>query len=100
MAMDFNAYYKKDGLALGELVRQGEVTALEVLETAIARAEAVNPKLNAVVYRGYEQARAAAKSFNPDGQPFAGVPLLLKDITGFCAGMPTRAGSSFLPDTP
>jgi amidase len=100
MTMDFNAYYEKDGLALGELVRQGEVTALELLETAIARAEAVNPKLNAVVYRGYEQARAAAKSFKSDGQPFAGVPLLLKDITGFCAGMPTRAGSSFVPDTP
>src|SRR5579863_7623913 len=100
MPMDFNTYYEKDGLTLGEMVRRGEVTALDLLETAIARAEAVNPKLNAVVYRGYEQARAAAKAFKPDGQPFAGVPLLLKDITGFCSGMPTRAGSAFVPDTP
>src|SRR5579872_2781894 len=99
-AMDFNSYYAKDGLALGDLVRRGEITALDLLETAIARAEAVNPNINAVVYRGYEQARAAAKSFKPNGQPFAGVPLLLKDITGFCAGMPTRSGSSFLPDEP
>jgi len=98
--MDFNAYRTRDGLALGDLVRRGEVTALELLETAIAQAEAVNPKINAVVYRGYDQARAAARSFKPDTQPFAGVPLLLKDITGFCEGMPTRSGSSFLPDTP
>ncbi|HWZ42796.1 MAG TPA: amidase family protein [Candidatus Saccharimonadales bacterium] len=98
--MDFNAYHGKDGLELGGMVRRGEVTALELLETAIARAEAVNPKINAIVYRGYEQARAAARSFKPAGQPFAGVPLLLKDITGFCAGMPTRSGSAFVPDTP
>ena len=58
--MDFNAYREKDGLALGELVQRGEVSALELLETAIARAEAMNPKINAVVYRGYDQARAAA----------------------------------------
>lgn len=98
--MNFNTYYEKDGLALGELVRRGEADALDLLETAIARAEAVNPKLNALVYRAYDQARTAAKSFKPDSQPFAGVPLLLKDITGFCDGMPTRSGSAFLPDTP
>src|SRR5262245_19742242 len=98
--MNFNDYYEKDGLALGELVRRGEVSALELLETAIARAEEVNPKINAVVYRAYDQARAAAKSFKRDGQPFAGVPTLLKDLAGICAGMPTRGGSAFLPDTP
>src|SRR5215471_17175753 len=98
--MDFETYREKDGLALGELVRRGEVTALELLETAIARAEAVNPRINAVIYRAYDQARAAARSFKSDSQHFAGVPLLLKDITGYCAGMPTRSGSSFVPDTP
>lgn len=98
--MDFNAYYEKDGLALGEMVHRGEVTPLELLEISIARAEAVNSKLNALVYCGYDQAREAAKSFKLDSQLFAGVPFLLKDITGFCAGMPTRSGSAFLPDTP
>ncbi len=99
-ALDFKSYSELDGLALGELVRRGEITALELLETAIARAEAVNPAINAIVYQGYEQARAAAKSFKPEGQPFAGVPVVLKDIHGDCAGMPTRAGSAFLPDAP
>jgi hypothetical protein len=35
--MDFNTYQAKDGLALGGMIRRGEVTALELLETAIAR---------------------------------------------------------------
>src|SRR6516162_2550846 len=96
--MDFAAYFKNDGLALGDLVRRGEVTAIELLETAIARAEAVNPNINALVWRGYDQARATARSFKPYTQPFAGVPVVLKDIGGFCAGMPTRSGSSFVPD--
>jgi amidase len=96
--MDFDTYREKDALALGELVRRGEASALELLETAITRAEAVNPKINAVIYCAYEQARATARSFKSDSQPFAGVPLLLKDITVYCAGMPTRSGSSFLPD--
>src|SRR5215831_1292723 len=55
--MDFNSYREHDGLALGELVRRGEVTALELLETAIARVEAVNEQINAIVWRGYDQAR-------------------------------------------
>ena len=76
--MAFETYATYDGLALGALVQRGEVSALELLETAIARAEAINPKINAIVYRGYDQARAAAAAFKPAGEPFAGVPLLLR----------------------
>jgi amidase len=98
--MDFEAYFEKDGLALGDLVRRGEVSALELLETAIARAETVNPKINAIVYRFYDRARDDARSYTPAQEPFAGVPLLLKDILGVCEGAPTRSASPFLPDTP
>src|SRR5437016_7647499 len=100
MVMDFEAYFQRDGLALGELVRRGEVSALELLETAIARAEAVNPKINAIIYRFYDRARDAARSYKPARELFAGVPLLLKDILGVCEGPPTRSASGFLPDTP
>jgi Asp-tRNAAsn/Glu-tRNAGln amidotransferase A subunit and related amidases len=40
------------------LVGKGEVSAGELLDVAIARAEAVNPKINAIVHKQYEQARA------------------------------------------
>jgi amidase len=98
--MEFSAYAAKDGLALGELVRKGEASALDLLDAAIARTEAVNPKINALVYKFYDQARGAAKSFRPKDEPFAGVPLVLKDILGDCAGVPTRFGAAFLPPAP
>ena len=94
-ALLFRTFCSKE--ALGALVQRGEVSALELLETAIARAEAINPKINAIVYRGYDQARTAAAAFKPAGEPFAGVPLLLKDLLGDCAGMPTRFASAFVP---
>jgi amidase len=98
--MAFDTYATYDGLGLGALVQRGEVSALELLEIAIARAEAINPRINAIVYRGYDQARAAAAAFKPAGEPFAGVPLVLKDLLGDCAGMPTRFASAFVPPMP
>jgi Asp-tRNA(Asn)/Glu-tRNA(Gln) amidotransferase A subunit family amidase len=62
-----------DGLGLAELVRQRKVSPSELLELAISRLEAVNPTLNAVVAKLYDQARAAVAAGLPDG-PFTGVP--------------------------
>jgi Asp-tRNA(Asn)/Glu-tRNA(Gln) amidotransferase A subunit family amidase len=45
----FAEYERYDALGLADLVRRGKVTALELLEAAIARVEARNPKINAVV---------------------------------------------------
>jgi amidase len=98
--MRYQEYAAEDGIGLGDLVRRGDVTALELLETAMARADAVNPRINAVVHRADEQARTAAKASKPVDQPFAGVPLLLKDILGDSVGMPTRFASGFIPPLP
>lgn len=96
--MTFDEYSRYDGLGLAGLVATGEISAAELLEIAIARAEEVNPALNAIIYRDYERAREAAKQ--PPLGPFAGVPFLLKDISLQCAGTPTRQGSRLFPDTP
>ncbi len=45
----FAEYEAYDGIALAALVRAGDVSAPEVLEAAIIRAEARNPALNAIV---------------------------------------------------
>jgi amidase len=95
----FTDYTDYDGLGLAELVRGGEVTAGEVLEAAIERVEALNPKLNAVVTKVYDQARAAAASHDPEA-PLAGVPFLLKDLGGAQAGVPLSAGSRFFAHVP
>lgn len=85
-----------DAMAQGELVRKKDVTPLELVEATIARIEAVNPKLNAVVATDYERARERAKGKLPAG-PLSGVPYLLKDIENY-AGMKATMGSRLLAD--
>ncbi|HWY16634.1 MAG TPA: amidase family protein [Rhizomicrobium sp.] len=98
--MQFSEYVKYDGLGLAELVRQKDVTAAELTDIAIARAEAVNPALNFLVYSDFDRARAAARRDPPPNGLFAGVPFLLKDILAFAKGMPTRQGARFIPAIP
>lgn len=88
-----------DGLGLGDLVRRREVSALEVVEAAIGRIEAHDPRLNAVVQQTFDQARAAARAGPPDG-PFQGVPFLVKDLLATVAGVPTGAGNRLLRRIP
>lgn len=95
--MSFEDYSKYDGLGLGELVAKGEVTPLELAEEAIARIEKHNPALNAIVYKAYDDARAAAKGKLPDG-PFKGVPFLIKDLGTKVTGWPRTSGSRFVAD--
>jgi amidase len=74
------------------------VTAAELLETAIARAEAVNPALNAIVTPMYEPARDRAAG--PLAGSFAGVPFLIKDLLQDYAGLPTGSGNRALRSVP
>ena len=87
----FADFARFDGLGLAELVRRGEVAPIELVEEAIARIEARNPALNAVVLKLYDSARAAARG--PLAGPFAGVPFLLKDLGATLAGTPTSEGN-------
>jgi amidase len=93
----FPDFEKYDGCGLADLVRRRQVKAIELLEAVIERVEALNPKVNAVVTRMYEQARAAIAGSLPSG-PFTGVPYLLKDLHLLCAGVPTTYGSRFFID--
>ena len=86
-----------DGLGLAELVRRKEVEAEEVLEATLARIEARNPALNAVVTRMDDRARAAIAAGLPDG-PFKGVPYLLKDLGVLYTGVVTSAGGRLFVD--
>lgn len=91
---NFTEFDNYDGLGLAELVRQRAVKPIELVEAAISRIEKLNPQLNAVIHKMYEQARKAAQAPLPDG-PFVGVPFLLKDLLSGYAGEPLRNGSRF-----
>ncbi|SEJ71591.1 amidase [Deinococcus reticulitermitis] len=97
--LTFAEYDRLDALGLAELIRSRQLSAAEVCETAISRAQTLNVALNAIVHPLYDRARAQAAQ--PQTGPFAGVPLLLKDFGAQLAGVPhtlgTRARRDFLP---
>ena len=95
--MRHDEYAAHDALGLAELVRTGQVTPAELVEAAIARMDAVNDTLNAVVHRMDGAARAAAEAELPDG-PLRGVPFLVKDMDGYLAGEPCTYSSRSLVD--
>jgi amidase len=89
-----------DAIGLSELLKKGEVTPGELLEITIQRIEKVNPRINAVVHKIYDQARAAAatwtlniKAGDASASGFCGVPFLLKDLIAECSGTPFNEGS-------
>ena len=86
-----------DATAQANLVRRKEVSVTELIEFAIERIEQLNPALNAVVTKLYDEARDAARNVNPNA-PLAGVPFVLKDLVAECAGTPMSEGSEFLGD--
>lgn len=88
-----------DATATATLVGSGEISVVDVVDAAIARVEAVDPIVNAVVIKQFEQARARAASPGglPEG-PFRGVPFLWKDLVLTVAGDPNYAGSRFLKE--
>jgi amidase len=80
-----------DAVETVERIRKRDVTATEVLEAAIARAQAA-VGLNAIVTDTFERARANISRASPDG-PFAGLPTLVKDLAQL-KGVATGWGSA------
>jgi amidase len=96
MADDFSAM---SGLELGRLVRSGELDPVELLEGTIERIEAINPTLNAVIHKLYDEARKVANYWRNEvvagraqNVPFCGVPFLLKDLLAEYKGAPFNEG--------
>ncbi len=86
-----------DAVGLVERIRSGEASVTEVVDAAIARAEQVDPELNAIVHAAFDRARAEVLA--PRGGYFAGVPTFVKDNVDV-AGMPTRQGTDAFEAAP
>ncbi|MEM9531564.1 MAG: amidase [Pseudomonadota bacterium] len=89
-------YSGADGTELAARVRSGEVSALELLNEALRRVDQLNPEINAVTQRHDELARQLIRTGQLGDGPFAGVPLLLKDLGIQLAGTVTTGGSRIL----
>jgi len=70
---------RMDATDQASVVRNGEVSAEELVEASILQIEKLNPALNAVIHPMFEKAQDQIATVHP-GAPFAGVPFLVKDI--------------------
>lgn len=87
-----------DAIALAQQVRQGDITSEELVQQAFARIDAGNDQLNAVVSTRRAAALAEARQLIDTGQPFLGVPLLLKDLGQNLKGEPATLSSRLFKD--
>ncbi|MCX6516295.1 MAG: amidase [Actinobacteria bacterium] len=84
-----------DAVDQAGLVASGKVSARELIDAAIAQAEAVNGDINAIIHPRFERAQKEADSGLPAG-PFTGVPMVLKDLGAPLVGEPHHMGTRFL----
>ncbi len=90
-------FVELDLTAQAALVRAGDVTATELLEAAIHRADKTNPQLNAIVRSLHNEAREEVKTATK-ASVFAGAPFLVKDLYCHMAGVPTTGASEVTKD--
>ncbi len=86
-----------DAVEIARRIRSGQIQAREAVEAAIARAQRVNPALNAIATPLFESALEEAG--RPGSGAFAGVPSFIKDNEAV-AGSPVLHGSRGLPKQP
>jgi amidase len=89
--LSIDEYTKLDGLDLAALVATREVSAEELLQTALAAIEKLNPTINAVCRTIPDGAAAIAEGL-PKGS-FTGVPLLTKELIPHAKGVRCDFGS-------
>ena len=95
----FDDYRRHDGLGLAALVRRGEIAAADLLETAIAAAERLDPAINALSQKLYDEARASLAGVDAK-RALRRLPFLLKDVSLAMKGTRTLQGSRLFADAP
>jgi amidase len=89
--------WELDAIGQSELVSRGEASAMELVEAAIARVEALNPRVNCLAAPMFDEARTRAGGALPPGH-LSGVPYMVKDLGQPCAGVKQTDGSRALRD--
>jgi amidase len=84
-----------DATAQALAIHDGEVSPTELVTAALARIDERNPALNAVIHHRSERAMAEVAAIDPT-LPFAGVPIVVKDLGLGMAGEPLHMGTQVL----
>ena len=95
---DADGYFRQPALALAQQVRQGDLSAVQLLAACRDRANRLNPQLNALIVDRWERAEFDANAVDEaiargeDPGPLAGVPFTTKEMAS-AEGLPVTAGS-------
>ena len=95
--MKTEEYVNCDATELAALVKTKQVNATEVSEAAVSQIEKLNPSLNAVVSKFYDEIEVQLKNADPSA-PFYGVPMLIKDLLSAYKGKTLTNSSLFTKD--
>ncbi|CAH0416677.1 amidase [Periweissella fabaria] len=84
-----------DATTLATLIKTHQVTSFELVEQALAKINATNKTLNAVTHLRTQAALNEARAYDriASKRPFAGVPILLKDLGQDLTGLASTSGS-------
>lgn len=85
-------------LAQAAAIRAGAITSADLIDAAADKIAKLNPKLNAITWTRFAAAKHDAAQLKDTGQPFLGVPLVLKGLGQNFAGAPATAGSRLFKD--
>jgi amidase len=94
------AYRPADELV--QMLASRQISSRELVDSAIARIDAIDPKINAVVVRDFDRARAAADAADAalasgERRPLLGLPMTVKEQFNI-AGLPTTWGNPKVKD--
>ena len=88
----------RSAVDLAGAIAERRLSPVEVMEATLRRVEEREPSLNAIVFRGFDEAMASARSAgeavarDEPGGPLRGVPVLMKDLFDFKPGWPATFG--------
>jgi amidase/aspartyl-tRNA(Asn)/glutamyl-tRNA(Gln) amidotransferase subunit A len=94
---DIDVAYRS-AVDLAAAMAERRVSPVEVMEATLRNVEVREPSLNAIVFRGFEEAMESARSAEEalargeEGGPLLGVPVLMKDLFDFKPGWPATFG--------
>lgn len=91
--MNIEEYKSFDATGLANLVKKGEVTAIELLELAMSIVNNSEKKISALTTRAFDYGKKEIEKEKKDGY-FYGVPFMLKDLNVSCKGLPTTMSNS------
>ncbi len=88
----------QSAVELSAAIEAGRVSPVEVMAETLRRIEEREPSLNALVFRGFDEAMESARAVEAaiaaghEGGPLRGVPVVMKDLFDFKPGWPATFG--------